>query len=68
MFFLECKTIPGSLLFCCVIALEYSLSFSNLLGEPSLHPVSIQRKKMKFPLMMFGWALMSVTCIKKNGP
>ena len=48
MFFLECKTIPGSLSFCCVIALEYSLSFSNLSGEPSLHPVSIQRKEIKF--------------------
>ena len=67
MFFLESKTIPGSLSFCCVIALEYSLSFSNLSGEPSLHPVSIQRKEMKFPLMMFGWAVMSVACMKKNG-
>ena len=26
-----------------MIALEYSLPFSNLSGEPSLHPVSIQR-------------------------
>ena len=48
MFFLESKTIPGCLSFNCVIALEYSLSFSNLSGEPSLHPVSIQRKEMKF--------------------
>ena len=62
MFFLESKTIPGSLSFYCVIALEYSL-----LGEPSLHSVSIQRKEMKFPLMMFGWAVMSVACMKKNG-
>ena len=67
MFFLESKTVPGSLSFCCVIALEYSLSFSNLSGEPSLHPVSIQRKEMKFPLMMFGWAVMSVASMKKNG-
>ena len=66
MFFLESKTIPGSLSFCCVIALEYSLSFSNLSGEPSLHPVSIQRKEMKFPLMMFGWAVMSVSRMKKK--
>ena len=43
MFFLESKTIPGCLSFCCVIALEYSLPFSNLSGEPSIHPVSIQR-------------------------
>ena len=57
----------GSLSFCCVIALEYSLSFSNLSGEPSLHPVSIQRKEMKFALMIFRWAVMSVTCMKKNG-
>ena len=56
-----------SLSFCCVIALEYSLSFSNLAGEPSLHSVSIQRKEMKFPLMIFGWAVMSVACMKKNG-
>ena len=49
-----------------MIALEYTLSFSNLLGEPSLHPV-FQRKEMKFPLMMFGWAVMSVVCMKKNG-
>ena len=28
-----------------MIALEYSLSFSNLSGEPGLHPVSIQRKE-----------------------
>ena len=34
-----------SLSFCCVIALEYSLSFSNWSGEPSLHPVFIQRKQ-----------------------
>ena len=67
MFFLECKTIPGSLSFCCVIALEYSFSFSNLSGEPSLHPVSNLRKEMKFPLMMFGWLAMSVACKKKNG-
>ena len=64
MFFLESKLIPGSLSFCCVIALEYSLSFSNLSGEPSVHPVSIQRKEIKFPLM-FGWAVMSVAHIKK---
>ena len=49
-----------------MIALEYSLSFSNLSLEPSLHPVSIQRKEMKFPLM-FGWAVMSVACMKKDG-
>ena len=66
MFFLESKTIPGSFSFCCVIAVEYSLSFSNLSGEPSLHPVSIQRKEMKFPLMMFGWAVMSVSRMKKK--
>ena len=65
MFFLESKTIPDSLSFCCVIALEYSLSFSNLSGEPSLHPVSNQRK-MKFPLIVFGWTLISVACMKKN--
>ena len=45
---------------------EYSLSFSNLSGEPSLHPVSIQRKEMEFPLMIFRWAAMSVACIKEN--
>ena len=67
MFFLESKTTPGSLSFYCVIALEYSLSFSDLSGEPRLHPVSIQRKEMKFPLMMFGWALISVDCMKKYG-
>ena len=65
MFFLESKTIPDSLSFCCVIALEHSMS--NLSGEPSLHPVSIQIKEMKFPLMIFGWAVMSVACMKKNG-
>ena len=53
MFFLESKTIPSSFSFCYVIALEDSLSFSNLLGEPSLHP------EMKFPLIS-GWAVMSV--------
>ena len=66
MFFLESKTIPGSFSFCCVTALEYSLSFSNISGKPSLHPVSIQRKEMKFPLMMFGWAVMSVSRMKKK--
>ena len=66
MFFLESKTIPGYLSFCCVIALEYSLSFSKLSREPSLHPVSTQRKEMKFPLMMFGWAVMSVSRMKKK--
>ena len=45
MFLLESKTIAGSGSFCCVIALEYSLSFSNLSEEPSLHPVSTQRKE-----------------------
>ena len=45
MFFLESKTIPGSHSFCCVIALGYSFLFSNLSGEPSLHPVSIQRQE-----------------------
>ena len=67
MLFLESKTIPGSPSFCCMIALEYSLSFSNLPREPSLHPVSIKRKQMKFALMMFGQAVMSVACMKKNG-
>ena len=65
MFFLESKTIPGSLSFF-VIALEYSLSFSNLSGEQSLYPVFTQLKKMKFPFMMFGWAVMSVVCMKNN--
>ena len=65
MFFLESKTIPGYLSFCCVIALEYSLSFSKLSGEPSLHPVSTQRKKMKFPLMMLGWQLCQLPVWKK---
>ena len=59
MFFLESKTMPSSFSFCYVIALEYSLSFSNLSGEPSLHPVSIQRKEIKFPLIS-GWAAMSI--------
>ena len=67
MFFLESKTIPGSLSFCCFIALEYSLQFSNLPGKPSLHPVSIKRRKIKFALMMFGWTVVSVACMKKNG-
>ena len=67
MFFLESKTLPGSLSFGCVIGLEYTLSFSNLSGEPSLHPVFILRKEIKFSLMMFGWAIMSVASIKKNG-
>ena len=66
MFFFESKTMPGSLSFCCVIALEYSLSFSNLSGEPSLHPVSIQSKEIKFPLMVFAWAVMLVVCLKKE--
>ena len=63
MFFLESKTTPDSLSFCCVIALECNLSFSNLSGEPSLHPVSKQRKETKFPLMMFEWEVMSVVCL-----
>ena len=63
MFFLESKTTPGSLSFCCVIALECNLSFSNLLGEPSLHPVSKQRNEWKFPLMMFEREVMSVVCL-----
>ena len=44
MFFLESKAIPDFCSFCCMIASEYNLSFSNLLGESSLHSVSIQRK------------------------
>ena len=67
MFFLESKTIPGFFSFCCVIGLEYSLSFSNLLGETNLHQVSIERKETKFPLMVFGWAVMSFACMKENG-
>ena len=67
MFFVESKTIPRSFSFCLLIALEYSLSFPNLLGEPSLNPVSIQRKEMKFPLMIFGWTVMSFACMKENG-
>ena len=55
MFFLESKTLPGSLSFCCMTALEYRLSFS------------IQRNQMKFPLMMFGRAVMPIACMKKNG-
>ena len=49
-----------------MIALEYSLPFSNLSGEPNLHLLSIQRKEMKFPWMIFGWAVTSVACMKKN--
>ena len=45
MFFLESKAIPGSFSFCIVIALGYSLSFSNLSGETTLHAVSIQKKR-----------------------
>ena len=45
MFSLESKTKPCSLSLSCVIALEYNLSFSNLSGETSLHPVSIQIKE-----------------------
>ena len=45
MLFLESRTILGSLSFCCMIALEYSLSFSNLLGEPSLHQSYTHLKK-----------------------
>ena len=48
-----------------MIALEYSLPFSNLPREPSLLAVSTQIKEMKFPLVMFGWAVTSVTCMKK---
>ena len=66
MLLFESKTIPDSLSFYCVIALEYSLSFSNLSGEPSLHPVSNQRREIKFQLIMFGWTLISVACMKKN--
>ena len=44
-------------------ALEYRLSFSDLSGETSLHPISIQKEEIKFPLMMFGWAVMSVLIV-----
>ena len=66
MFFLESKTLPGSLSFWCVITLEHSLSFSNLSGGSSLHQVFIQRKDIKFPLIMFAGAVMSVACMKNN--
>ena len=42
--FSKCKTIPGTHSFHCVIASEYDLSFSELSGEPSLYPFSVQRK------------------------
>ena len=45
MFFLEFETISDSCSFCGAIPLEYRLSFSNLSGEQSLHPVSIQIKE-----------------------
>ena len=35
-----------------MIALEYRSSFSNLSGEPSVHPISIQKEEIKFSLMM----------------
>ena len=56
MFFLESKTIPGSCSFCCVITLEYC-HFQTYQGSQALHPVSIQVKEMKFPLMMFEYQL-----------
>ena len=42
--FSTCKTIPGTRSFHCVIPSENSLSFSKLLGEPSLYLLSVQRK------------------------
>ena len=42
--FSKCKTVPGAHSFHCVIASEYGLSFSKLSGEPSLYPLSVQRK------------------------
>ena len=42
--FSKCKTIPGTHSFHCVIASKYGLSFSKLSGEPSLYPLSVQRK------------------------
>ena len=43
------------------------LEFPSSSVEPSLHPVSIQRKEIKFPLIMFGLAVMSVVCMENNG-
>ena len=42
--FSKCKTVPGTRSFHCVIASEYGLSFSKLSAEPSLYPLSVQRK------------------------
>ena len=57
----QCQALSLILLCDCI-----RLSFSNLSEEPSLQSVSIQRKEIKFPLMIFTWAVMSVVCIKKN--
>ena len=42
--FSKWKTIPSTCSFHCVFASEYGLSFSKLSGEPSLYPLSVQRK------------------------
>ena len=42
--FSKSKIIPGTCSFHCVITSEYGLSLSNLSGEPSLYPLSVQRK------------------------
>ena len=39
---------------------------SIVLVNKLLNQFLFQRKEMKFPLMMFGWAVMSAACMKKN--
>ena len=43
--FPKSETIPGPHSFPYVMASEYGLPFPKLSGEPSLHPVFIQRKE-----------------------
>ena len=48
MFFLESETIPNSLSFCCVIALEYSLSFQTYQGSQTYTQFPFKQKKQNF--------------------
>ena len=63
MFFLETKTIPGSFSFCCMIAFEYTLSFSKLLKGAKLTPSFHSKKENEISIDDIQ---MSVAYMKEN--
>ena len=67
VFFLESKQYQDLAHFTVWLHWKMACHFKSYQDSQAYIQFPFKEKKMKFPLMMFQWAVMLVACMKKNG-